>query len=217
MRESLLPPVTQDDVERLVGPILDRHKDLTLVGRHLVVRPVGHVLRFIRLGSTMFDDFFCVSAVIDVTFLRYCSWAMNGERPLNHNAWERWDIFDPEEAERLRHIIEETLPELRRVNTIDDFVAYRLNEPPPHTLSFDIKLMAQIAIAKGDLDGAIGVVDAAIAKGWVEHLPKYYEPLKKRDRAALSTFLHEQQARSIETLGLTDYWRREPFPLELPG
>ncbi len=65
------------------------------------------------------------------------------------------------------------------------------------------------------LDEAIGLVDAAIAKGWVEHLPKYYEPLKKRDRVALVNFLRKQQAGSIETLGLTDYWQQEPFPLEV--
>lgn len=217
MRASLLPVVTQDDVERLVEPILDRHKDLTLIGRHLVIKPVGHLLRFIRLGNTLFDDLFSVKAVVDLTFLRYCNWAINGERPLYNNGWGPWDIFDSEEVERLRHTIEEiTLPELRRVNTIDDFVAYRLSEPPPHNIfSFDFKLMAQIAIAKGNLDEAIGVVETAIDKGWVEHLPKYYEALKKRDRAALVTFLRKQQADSIETLGLTDYWQREPFPLEL--
>ena len=48
--------------------------------------------------------------------------------------------------------------------------------------------MAYIAIAKGDLDEAIGLMDAAIAKGWVDHLPTYYELLKKRDRGALSLF-----------------------------
>jgi len=216
MSASLHPVATQEDVERLVEPILDRHKDLTLIGRHLVIKPVRHVLRFIRLGNTLFDDLFNVTSVIDLTFLRYCNWATNGGRSLYNNGWGPWNIFDPEEVERLRRTIEETLPELRRVNTIDDFVAYRSNEPPPHnTFSFDFKLMAYIAIAKGDLDEAIGVVEAAIAKGWVEHLPKYYELLKKHDRTALVTFLRKQQAGSIETLGLTDYWQQEPFPLEL--
>lgn len=216
MRAILLPVVTQDDVERLVAPTLDRHKDLTLVGRHLVVKPVGHVLRFIRLGNTIFDDLFSVMAVIDLTFLRYCNWATNGARPL-YDGRGPWNIFDSEEIERLRHTIEEvTLPELRRVNTIDNYVAYRLNEPPPHnTFSFDFKLMTYIAIAKGDLDEALSLLDGAIAKGWVDHLPKYYEPLKKRDRAALITLLQEQQARSIETLGLTEYFQPEPFPFEL--
>jgi hypothetical protein len=217
MRASLLPVVTQDDVERLVAPILDRHKDLTLVGRHLVVKPVRHVLRFIRLGNTIFDDLFNVTAVIDLTFLRYCNWATNGERPLYNNGWGPWNIFDPEEVERLRHTIEEvTLTELRRVNTIDDYVAYRSNEPPPYnTFSFDFTLMVHIAIAKGDLDEAIRLVDVGIAKGWVDHLPTYYELLKKRDRGALVTFLRKQQASSIETLGLTDYWEPTAFPLEL--
>ncbi len=156
-------------------------------------------------------------AVVDLTFLRYSSWTTNGGRPLYNNGWGPWNIFDPEEVERLRYIIEETtLPELRRVNTIDDFVAYRLNEPPPYnTFSFDFKLMAYIAIAKGDLDEALCIVDAAIAKGWVDHLPKYYDLLKKRDRGALITFLRKQQASSIATLGLTDYWKPTPFPLEL--
>ena len=175
------------------------------------------MLRFIRLGNTIFDDLFSVMAVIDLTFLRYCNWATNGARPLYENGRGPWNIFDPEEIERLRHTLEEvTLPELRRVNTIDDFVAYRSNEPPPHnTFSFDFKLMAHIAIAKGDLDEAVCIVDAAIAKGWVDHLPAYYELLKKRDQGALITFLRKQQASSIATLGLTDYWKPTPFPLEL--
>ncbi len=66
-----------------------------------------------------------------------------------------------------------------------------------------------------DIRAAEHNYNAAIAKGWVDHLPKYYEPLKKRDRAALVNFLRKQQAGSIETLGLTDYWHWEPFPLEL--
>ena len=141
MSASLHPVATQEDVERLVEPILDRHKDLTLIGRHLVIKPVRHVLRFIRLGNTLFDDLFNVTSVIDLTFLRYCNWATNGGRSLYNNGWGPWNIFDPEEVERLRRTIEETLPELRRVNTIDDFVAYRSNEPPPHnTFSFDLSL-----------------------------------------------------------------------------
>ncbi|UXN59626.1 hypothetical protein [Phyllobacterium zundukense] len=75
--------------------------------------------------------------------------------------------------------------------------------------------MVHIAIAKGDLDEAIRLVDVGIAKGWVDHLPTYYELLKKRDRGALVTFLRKQQASSIETLGLTDYWEPTAFPLEL--
>jgi hypothetical protein len=216
MRASLLPVVTQDDVEQLVEPILHRHKDLTLVGRHLVVKPVGHVLRFIRLGHHIFDDLFNVGAVVDLTFLRYSSWATNGERPLYNNGWGPWNIFDPEEVERLRYIIEETtLPELRRVNTIDDFLAYRSNKLPPYSFSFDFNVMACIAITKGDFDEALCIVEAAIAKGWVDHLPTYYELLKKRDRGAVITFLRKQQASSIATLGLTDYWKPTPFPLEL--
>ncbi|MDR6632997.1 hypothetical protein J2X72_001781 [Phyllobacterium sp. 1468] len=217
MRASLLPLVTQDDVEQLVEPILHRYEDLTLVGRHLVVKPVGHVLRFIRFGNWIFDDLFNVTAVVDVTFLRYSSWATYGGRALYDNGWGSWNIYDPEEVERLRHIIEETtLPELRRVNTIDDYVAYRLDEPKPYnTFSFDTTVMAHIAITKGDFDEALSIVDAAIAKGWVDHLPTYYELLKKRDRGGLITFLRKQQARSIATLGLTDYWKPTPFPLEL--
>jgi hypothetical protein len=212
----MLRVVTQDDVERVIEPILDRHKDLTLVGRHLVVKPVRHVLRFIRLGNSIFDDLFNVTSVVDLTFLRYCSWATNGERPLYDNGWAPWDIFNPEEIRHLRHTIEEaTLPQLRRVNTIDDYVAYASSASRPHDLLSDHKLMAYIAIAKGNFDEAIGLVEAAIAKGWVDHLPKYYELLKKRDRAAVVTFLRKQQAGSIETLGLTNYWQREPFPLEL--
>ena len=74
--------------------------------------------------------------------------------------------------------------------------------------------MAHIAIAKGDLDEAVCIVDAAIAKGWVDHLPAYYELLKKRDQGALITFLRKQQASSIATLGLTGYWKPTPFPID---
>lgn len=127
----------------------------------------------------------------------------------------RWDIRYPQSLEVLRQMIEEALPEMRRVTTIDEFVTYQTNSIKSlYRSSLRPNGLALIAIANGDLDKALSIVEPAIASREINWTPKYYELLKQGDRKALLDLLREQQARTTGALKLVKYFEPEPFGLE---
>jgi hypothetical protein len=72
----------------------------------------------------------------------------------------------------------------------------------------------RIAIAKGNFDEAISIVDAALADGRLTKEPRFYPALVARDRITLAKFLHESEAFTIKNLKLEKYWEPTPFPLD---
>jgi hypothetical protein len=77
-------------------------------------------------------------------------WSLSGGRLL-YILGRLSDTRDPESLLLLRDMIEfEALPELSAINTIDDFVAHRSNDPENSQYFFaDPNLLARIAIVKG--------------------------------------------------------------------
>jgi hypothetical protein len=47
---------TARDVKKLLEPLLARHRDLEIVGRELIVKPVRHVLRAVLIDRTSSAD-----------------------------------------------------------------------------------------------------------------------------------------------------------------
>jgi hypothetical protein len=206
---------TSADVKRAMQPLLERHDDLALLGRMLIIKPVRHILRFVCIDRRSSPNIFVANTAVNLSFLKFGGWSLSGGRPLYIHQ-RLWDIRDAESIELLRNMIdEEALPELRNINSIDDFVAHRSKDPKNSRYFFaNYNMRTTIAIAKGDLEGAISIIDPALADGSQEWVPKYYSALVARDRIALANFLHEQQIQSIKTLKLEKYWESTPFPLE---
>jgi hypothetical protein len=204
------------DVKRAMMPLLERHDDLALVGRMLIIKPVRHVLRFICIDRRSSPYIFVPDTAVNLSFLEFTDWSLSGGRTLYIHQ-RLWDIRDTESIELLRNMIEdEALPELRNINSIDDFVAYRSKDPQnARYFVADHYLLTVIAIAEGELDKAILIIDAALSDGRQLKEPRFYPALIARDRIALANFLHECEASTIKTLKLEKYWEPAPFPLEL--
>lgn len=206
------------DVKKLVAPLLERHSDLALVNRKLIIKPVRHVLRFVCIDRRSDPFVFVANTATNLSFLNFGGWSLSGGRFLYINK-RQWDTRDPESLQLLRDMIEfEALPELRAINTIDDFVAHRSNDPENSRYFFaDPDLLATIAIVKGDLDKAASILDAGLASGKQDCVPKYYPLLLARDRQGLLDFFRKQQLNSIAALKLESYFEPAPVPVELQG
>jgi hypothetical protein len=195
-------------------PLLERHDDLALVGRMLVIKPVRNALRFICIDRESNAYGFEVRTCMNLTFFDMGGWSLSGGWRLTVDRG-RWDIRYPESLKVLRQMIEEALPEMRRVTTIDEFVTYQTNSIKSlYRSSLRPDDLALIAIANGDLEKALSIVESAIASREINWTPKYYKHLKGGDRAALLDLLHEQQRRTIEVLKLAKHFEPEPFGLE---
>jgi hypothetical protein len=203
---------TAADVKWAMRPLLDRHDDLVVMGRMLVILPVRHVVRFICIDRELDPDGFEVRTAMNLTFLNLVGgWPLSGGWPLRIPK-RRWLKSDPESIELLRNIIEhEALPALRAIKTIDDFVTSRSNnrESSDEFLA-NSYLLARIAIVNGDLERAIPLIEPLLPR----HVPAFFPALLARDRTALAHYFREQQRRTIEAMKLTKYFVPEPFPLE---
>ncbi|EJN04087.1 hypothetical protein PMI41_01724 [Phyllobacterium sp. YR531] len=197
-------------------PLLQRHPDLALIGRMLVLTPVRNVLSFICIDRRSNPNIFVVDTAVTLSFLRLTNWPLSGGRLLYIHQ-RMWDIRDPESIELLRNMIEEALPELRQINSIDDYIHHRINDP--ENSRYFVRnhgLRAIAALANGDLKMATAFIDEGIASGLLDRTPDYYPALIACNRAALLKNLHERQAFTIKNLKLEKYWEPTPFPLELP-
>ena len=195
-------------------PLLERHDDLALVGRMLVLMPVRNVLRLICIDRESDVYAFQVRTCMNLTFFNMGGWPLSGGWRLAADRGS-WDIRYPESLEVLRQMIEEALPEMRRVTTIDEFVTYQTNSIKSlYRSSLRPDDLALIAIANGDLEKALSIVEPAIASREIDWTPKYYKALKQWDRTALLDLLHEQQRRTIGALKLAKHFEPEPFGME---
>jgi hypothetical protein len=201
-------------------PLLERHDDLALVGRMLVLKPVRNVLRFICIDRESNVYAFEVCTGMNLTFFDLGGWPFGGGWPLG-GGWRlaadrgSWDIRYPQSLAVLRQMIEEALPEMRGVNTIDEFASYQTSSIRSlYRPSLRPDDLAHIAIANGDLEQALSIVEPAIASREIDWTPKYYELLKQGNRTALLNLLREQQARTVVALKLAKYFEPEPFGLE---
>lgn len=120
----------------------------------LVLKPVRNVLRFICIDCRSNVYAFEVCTGMNLTFFNIGHWPLDGGWRLATDRG-RWDIRYPQSLEVLRQMIEEALPEMRRVTTIDEFVTYQTNRIKSlYRSSLRPNGLALIAIANGDLEKA---------------------------------------------------------------
>ncbi len=137
-----------------------------------------------------------------------------------------WD--DPSVRDDLFAAIEEqALPQLRAIQTLDDFVAFASDRTRFSITAFSGYLLRTVGvdIARGDLDSARAAC-AELATGRTRwSMPLMREEFERitgalcpllasGDRAGMARFLHEWEAYTVDKLKLRDIWEPTPFPLE---
>lgn len=216
-------------VKAWLTPLLQQHKDLALVGRLLVVKPVNHILRAVLIDRTSsanrFRPLWFIHHLCDPRGEYHISW---GEKLTL--AGGRWDADDPEMPALLRKQIETVaLPNLRPIITFEDYLAAVSRHGSRHLL-FDVGPSDKVVVdvAMGDLTAARQLCMTRIAHmsnpkpeddGWTKAMVSGAKllcgMLAQDDYAGLIRTLHGWEAMYARNLKLTDLWQPSPFPIEL--
>jgi hypothetical protein len=210
-------------IKTLIRPLLERHSDLAMWGRWIVVKPVRHVFRGILLDRTSGADFTWAKLAVRHLF------EFSRTIPLDWGADYPWlDLSKPEHLEYLIDGIDRvSLPELRPVQTIEDLVAYVDKHRARHWL-FDMPDTRVIFdAALGNLDDAKAIAEENIDR-WSSEDPLWdqedrqrmaglvqlHDCLVRGDTAGIAGLLHEWEAATVGRNKLESLWEPTPFPLE---
>lgn len=220
------------------GPLLERHNDLSVIGRLIVVRPVEHILRAIVLDETNDADVFRP--------VWFCTLTFDLEERLNLRCggyrllprlyappFGPWRWSDPQTPARLADAIELVIPRLRAVRSVADFVGLELERQlAKRSLMrlFDEDLGRRILVsaALGDFDGIPSFIDPQVQNlkpHWerppselhreaVTYIKAVYSHVRANDRAGVAKLLHQGERRRVELLKIEHLWEPTPFPLE---
>lgn len=226
-------------VRQVVQPLLQRHSDLALVGRYLVLKPVHHFERGVFIGQGISPRHFVPSVSVGLMFGGQIALGAGWGDRLNYFCFEGldadladikkndsrfgdWAIDRPENIEIMLRGIEAVFRYLRPMTTLEQMVAfasrYENNLTPFEFLYYPRLLMA---VATGDLDTATQIIEGPdyrqdeLLRAINARFPTFYPALVARDRQELAKFLHEREAKTVKNLKFEKIWERTPFPLEL--
>lgn len=220
--------VTAADVRSYLKPLLDKHDDLALVGRLLVVKPVHHVLRGVLIDRTSSRDY------VDPTWFLYHVFGPYPRTPLSYGErlysrrFKGWRTTRPEIGASLCEEIEEVaLPQLRSVFTLEEYVAAVPSTRGGHIWSIDSEQKSLIDLALGDLVSARRLCadkicnrpdpkpkEADVTKAEAAGAKLLCSLLAGDDIEAIVRTLHAWEATNIKALKLDTYWQPTPFPVE---
>jgi hypothetical protein len=220
---------TQAQVKALVKPLLERHKDLALVKRLIVVRPFDHVLRGVLIDRTSDPNCMNPRWLVDHLFEPRRTYHLSWGAQLYRRSHGPWDMSNPRTQEVLFQEIEENaLPHLREIRDLRDCYEFVSRNYFRHVL-FDApveKIVLDVAL--GNLDVAREISRNVVAKRSVDepHLDdvdrEYLRKvkalcalLKQDDREGMAGMLHEWEAEMVRNMKMEYLWEPTPFPLEL--
>ncbi|WP_430910547.1 hypothetical protein [Methylobacterium sp. sgz302541] len=223
---------TTKQVQQLVKPLLERNRDVVLIGRSLYLVPFTHIARSVVIDRCSDVDGFVPSWTFKETyrptdmFAKSFGWyADRLAHPVTKSG--NWLVTDPTMAGDLLSYLEtDILPWLRSVDTLEKYLqAVRGHRDAEVHLAREVGLFPSIVL--GDLTNAQAIwrtIGPEYVKGrdtgWRYYQPVYDkicnlgEPLMAGDRAALARLLHRWEEDNILGTKVAPYWVPAPFPLE---
>ncbi|WP_146604344.1 hypothetical protein [Rhodoplanes roseus] len=218
-------------VRTLVRPLLDRHADLGLAGRWIYVKPVHHLARVVlidrQLDPNKFRPRWAVCHLFEARRFLPLDW---GELLLNERSETpgSWKVTDADLALAMTEAIEtHALPVLRRIVSLDDYLAFVSRHYFRHKL-FDwphVKIVIEVAL--GNLDAARALRDENVdrfrddpaydeeGRAKYQRIRELCARLEADDRSGLAALLHEWEAITVKNLKIETLWEPTPFPPEL--
>jgi hypothetical protein len=226
-------------VRQIVQPLLQRHADLALIGRYLLITPVHHFTRGIIIDRGSDPKLFVPSTSVSLIFDASARLGMGWGTDLAYFSFEgldddlakqrkadpkfiHWMIDNLSSLEHLVRVMDVALDTLRSIITLDQMIAFCArpeNNPMPLSVYPYARLLMAVAIS--DLDQAIEIVDAPLMKpmeirrAMDVFYPTFYPALVAHDRQELARILHELEAKTVKNLKYGKVWEPTPFPLEL--
>lgn len=210
-------------VRQALKPLLDRHSDLALIGRFLLVKPVHHITRGILVDRSSDKAEFALEVVTDMLALepvrQYGFWGWNSER-LYDQSVGTWDVTKPDTVWAMRdHIEVNVLSRLRAIVSLDDYRSYENGKPKLFCGAFErLKFPnMMLAAAHGDFDTALQMwpVEYWFDQRLFKFFPDFHTAREAGDRVYIAKTLHRLEAATVTAFGMEHIWERTPFPLEL--
>jgi len=229
---------TITQVKKALKPLLERHQDLALIDRWLIVTPVHHVVRGVIVDRTSSADLFepkwAVMHLCEVRRSIFLNWSSSQSPPrlYRRGLGRGWHWSDPGAILDLADVIErEALPKLRSLTTIADLMDH-LKIPDafgtmPLAGRWETQLVLNIAL--GNLGAARKPCAERVSKltgdtyyfgdaddhATVRRLKELCARYQASDRQGLAALLHEWEETTVKNLKIEHLWERTPFPLEL--
>lgn len=192
-------------------PLLEARKDLVLVDRYLVMRPVRHVLRGAALGR--YDRY-----AVDIHRLlmpMYDPTVACTSYDQLPGAWEIWEPhFQPLLLDQLR---EQVFTPLASVTSLSDFA--RVTRTRKHPNGEHIIALVRSLLLAGEAEQAAAFVEEGERSANGEHEAELMRKLRgdlDRDIADMCADHHRREADMASVLKLKAIWEPTPFPVELP-
>jgi hypothetical protein len=217
---------TVAQVREVVAPLLQRHSDLALIGRRIIIKPVHHLLCGVHIDRSLDPLSFVPtwSVILLPDPQKRFGWLWGNRVRGSRGTWQ---TTDPDLCSTMCEAIEkEALAPMRSIKTFDDFISLTstLRNPRRHLDLYPVERLT-VDIARGDLVAAKAICKFLKTKeGKAEYfyLQEQYErtmqglcPLvAANDRQGLAAILHSREAQSVKNLKVEKFWERTPFPIE---
>jgi hypothetical protein len=216
------------EIKTLLKPLLQRHHDLEIVGRELIVKPVRHHLRTVLIDRTSSANRVSPRWYIHHLFSPRLSPHISWGESLSGKKGYLWETSDPAmQADLIEQIESVALPILRRIETLDDFTATIMERWQGHHLINDDWTRIAIEFALGNVDQAReycteyvcnfadpGPKAADVWRSKILGTQKLCRLLQAGDVASGVALLHEWERQTVKILKIEHHWQPTPFPVE---
>jgi hypothetical protein len=219
---------TVSQVKKAVQPLLQRNPDLALVGRHVVIRPVHHIVSGIHIDRVSNPELFNPIWTVNVLFAPPASGSDRRWGTRLYHPWPRssWLGHDTAMSDLMCEQIEQVaLPILRQTQTLDDFAAFSSVERfPGQQLDAFPHIKIFVDIARGDFAEALKICELMKSEpSYGSLIPNTYKVITKTfhpmlaasDRAGLARYLRECELDEVKRRKFEKIWEPTPFPFEL--
>ncbi|MGX1788886.1 hypothetical protein ACWIGM_19230 [Bosea sp. NPDC055332] len=201
------PGTRPADIKRYLKTLLTDRDDLVLVGRHLLIRPVRHILRGALFDRTGERTRFQIWRYLNPLYGHPGS--VGCDQSIHRSLWEVTAAhFTPLLLDSLQHDI---FAELGALTTLDG-MARRLEGDRDKISPCVIALLLA-----GRAQTAGAIMDGLEARDpiWKHWLAKERR-LLDRDIKTVCAEFHEREERTVQELKIASIWEPSPFPAELP-
>lgn len=201
------PGTRPADIKRYLKSLLAERDDLVLAGRHLLIRPVRHVLRGALFDRTGERTRFRLWRYLNPLYEH--SGSVGYDQSIHSPFWDVTAAhFMPLLMDSLQHDI---FAEVGTLTTLEG-LARRLegdrDKISPYVVALLLAGRAQTASEVMDqLEGRDPI--------WKRWLAKERQ-LLERDIKAICAEFHEREERTVQELKIASIWEPSPFPVELP-
>jgi len=206
--KTKFPGTRPADIKRYLKPLLQMRRDLVLVGRLLLIRPVRHLLRGVQLEPTSDKYTFKVRRYVVPLFSGRP--ARMWDDSLDPSAFCTWQPhFEPLLMDRLA---EEIFSEAGRMTTMVDLAGaakYVTMRTTALVLAGEAERAAELAREGDRAERARSPLSAPIN---TEHFERVMT-----DVGAFCAECHAKEAAFIRGLKLDHVWEPTPFPIDLPA